>query len=388
MPKNGADAAREKLPAELTPDDGPKLISRVVGKALGITNPEKLLPKDVLELAIKQMPDVDVGKLAPKAALLVIASAIAERKAAKAARERAKRMAKQQQQQQRRQLPQPAPQPELVGGGDDEDGAEPVFTTDSHGNTVRVAEVKRLRAEQAEREAAAARRAARAAGGDGGAPSSSTTPSSGGGDDGSSLQARAAAAKAKDAEALAVARGKAKAGAKLSGKERKLIKKWGLEDRPSTPEEEGQGGQQGEKGELEALHEALRGFTLSVRVGGVAGSVVGERGEQEQEGDGGGEGEGEASRVGGGRDIVVGDFSIGAPGASSRELFVGAALHLRAGRRYALLGANGGGKTTLLRFLAARRLPLPPRTSVLLVQQEVAASAAPVWEQVLTAWPA
>jgi hypothetical protein len=89
-----AAAAREKLPAELTPDDGPKLISRVVGKALGIPNSEKLLPKDVLELAIKQMPDVDVGKLAPKVALLQIAAAVVEKKAAKAAKEKAKKAAK------------------------------------------------------------------------------------------------------------------------------------------------------------------------------------------------------------------------------------------------------------------------------------------------------
>ena len=38
--------------------------------------------------------------------------------------------------------------------------------------------------------------------------------------------------------------------------------------------------------------------------------------------------------------------------------------------------------TTLLRFLASGRMPLPPRTSCLLVEQEVAPSQEPVVQQV------
>ena len=89
-----AAAKREKLCSELTDEDGPKLVSKVVGKALGIPKADTLLPKDVLTQAAKQMSDVDIEGMAPKAALLKLAAAITERKAAKAAKEAAKKAAK------------------------------------------------------------------------------------------------------------------------------------------------------------------------------------------------------------------------------------------------------------------------------------------------------
>jgi ABC-type nitrate/sulfonate/bicarbonate transport system ATPase subunit len=46
------------------------------------------------------------------------------------------------------------------------------------------------------------------------------------------------------------------------------------------------------------------------------------------------------------------------------------------------VGPNGRGKSTLLRFLAARKLPVPPKVDVLLVEQEVAAEEGSVVEQV------
>lgn len=46
------------------------------------------------------------------------------------------------------------------------------------------------------------------------------------------------------------------------------------------------------------------------------------------------------------------------------------------------MGPNGRGKSTLLRFLAARKLPVPPKVDVLLVEQEVAAEEGSVVEQV------
>lgn len=54
-----------------------------------------------------------------------------------------------------------------------------------------------------------------------------------------------------------------------------------------------------------------------------------------------------------------------------RELLRDADLRLAAGKRYGLLGPNGRGKSTLLRFLAARELPVPAAVDVLLVEQEV-----------------
>lgn len=49
------------------------------------------------------------------------------------------------------------------------------------------------------------------------------------------------------------------------------------------------------------------------------------------------------------------------------------------------MGPNGKGKTTLLKFLASRRLPIPSGMDVHLVQQEVAASDDSVVDQVLAA---
>jgi ABC-type transporter Mla maintaining outer membrane lipid asymmetry ATPase subunit MlaF len=67
-------------------------------------------------------------------------------------------------------------------------------------------------------------------------------------------------------------------------------------------------------------------------------------------------------------DIVIEGFSIS---AHKKDLFVNADLRIVAGRRYGLLGPNGMGKTTLLKHIAARELPIPRRIDVLYVEQEV-----------------
>ena len=82
------------------------------------------------------------------------------------------------------------------------------------------------------------------------------------------------------------------------------------------------------------------------------------------------------------KDVVVKGLSISAP---EKPLLVNADLALVAGRRYGLVGANGRGKSTLLRFLAARRLPVPQSVDVLLVDQEAAFQGASVLEDVLAA---
>ena len=120
----------------------------------------------------------------------------------------------------------------------------------------------------------------------------------------------------------------------------------------------------------------LGAFDLRVN-GAQQGAAASDEDQTPEQEDGGGKNRG-------GLDVVASDFSISAPGM---PLFVHSSLHLRAGRKYALLGPNGRGKTTLLRFLARPRngIPLPHKMRCLLVQQEVAASAEPVWQQVVAA---
>lgn len=81
-------------------------------------------------------------------------------------------------------------------------------------------------------------------------------------------------------------------------------------------------------------------------------------------------------------DVIVPCFSITAP---HRVLFKDAKLKLVKGRRYGLIGPNGYGKSTLLKFICSRRMPVPEGVSVFLLDQEFPASAAPVVEQVLAA---
>ena len=71
-----AAAAKEKTCAQLSDDDNPKVVARVVGQALKLQLPDSALPKDVLELARQKMPDVDLTGLAPRPALLALAKAL------------------------------------------------------------------------------------------------------------------------------------------------------------------------------------------------------------------------------------------------------------------------------------------------------------------------
>ena len=56
-----------------------------------------------------------------------------------------------------------------------------------------------------------------------------------------------------------------------------------------------------------------------------------------------------------------------------------------AGRRYGLAGPNGKGKTTLLRMLATRQIPVPEGIDVMLVEQEVVADDRTAIEAVVQA---
>lgn len=55
--------------------------------------------------------------------------------------------------------------------------------------------------------------------------------------------------------------------------------------------------------------------------------------------------------------------------AKGKILLENAHLSITAGRRYGLVGPNGKGKSTLLRMLARRQIPVPDTLDVLLVEQ-------------------
>ena len=70
------------------------------------------------------------------------------------------------------------------------------------------------------------------------------------------------------------------------------------------------------------------------------------------------------------RDIKVESFSIDIHG---KNLFTNATLTIVNGQRYGLVGPNGYGKTTLLNYIAAKTLEIPPKIDVLLCEQDVKA---------------
>lgn len=55
--------------------------------------------------------------------------------------------------------------------------------------------------------------------------------------------------------------------------------------------------------------------------------------------------------------------------AKGKVLLESTTLTITAGRRYGLVGPNGKGKSTLLRMIARRQVPVPETLDVLLVEQ-------------------
>ena len=55
--------------------------------------------------------------------------------------------------------------------------------------------------------------------------------------------------------------------------------------------------------------------------------------------------------------------------AKGKLLLENTLFSVTAGRRYGLVGPNGKGKSTLLRLIARRQIPVPENLDVLLVEQ-------------------
>ncbi|KAF5176807.1 Atp-binding cassette sub-family f member, partial [Thalictrum thalictroides] len=68
------------------------------------------------------------------------------------------------------------------------------------------------------------------------------------------------------------------------------------------------------------------------------------------------------------KDITVENFFVAARG---KDLLKNASVKISHGKRYGLIGPNGKGKSTLLKLLAWRKIPVPKNIDVLLVEQEV-----------------
>lgn len=70
---------------------------------------------------------------------------------------------------------------------------------------------------------------------------------------------------------------------------------------------------------------------------------------------------------------------------ASNRILAGATLTMAHGRRYGLIGRNGVGKSTLLRNIALREVPIPTHISVLYVEQEIVGDDTTALESVLKA---
>lgn len=82
------------------------------------------------------------------------------------------------------------------------------------------------------------------------------------------------------------------------------------------------------------------------------------------------------------RDIKVDSFSVSARG---KTLLENTSLTIVAGRRYGLVGPNGKGKSTLLKLIGWRKIPVPEYIDVLMVEQEVVGDGTPALQAVVAA---
>ena len=82
------------------------------------------------------------------------------------------------------------------------------------------------------------------------------------------------------------------------------------------------------------------------------------------------------------RDVKVDGLSVSARG---KVLLENTSFTIVAGRRYGLVGPNGKGKSTLLKLLGWRKIPVPDYIDVLMVEQEVTGDDTPALQAVVAA---
>ncbi|EFJ21885.1 ATP-binding cassette transporter, subfamily F, member 3, SmABCF3 [Selaginella moellendorffii] len=82
------------------------------------------------------------------------------------------------------------------------------------------------------------------------------------------------------------------------------------------------------------------------------------------------------------KDISIDNFSVSARG---KELLKNASVKISHGKRYGLVGPNGKGKSTLLKLLAWRQIPVPKNIDILLVEQEIVGDETPAIQAVVAA---
>jgi ATP-binding cassette subfamily F protein 1 len=82
------------------------------------------------------------------------------------------------------------------------------------------------------------------------------------------------------------------------------------------------------------------------------------------------------------KDITIDNFSVSARG---KELLKNTSVKISHWKRYGLIGPNGMGKSTLLKLLAWRKIPVPKNIDVLLVEQEVVGDDRTALEAVVSA---
>jgi len=69
------------------------------------------------------------------------------------------------------------------------------------------------------------------------------------------------------------------------------------------------------------------------------------------------------------RDVKIGNFTLLSHG---QELIKDTTIEFTIGRRYGLIGFNGAGKSTFLKCLAAREVPIPAHIDIFLLEEEAA----------------